>query len=106
MLAQFHSGLVPLSVETGRYLDIQPQYRLCIFSDFDSIEDERHFLYHCPFYVNERTTFFQKVIEEYHNFDNILTNDKVCTLMKPDIVKQTATYLYYTYVKRKYTLYK
>ncbi len=41
------------------------------------------------------------VMEEYNNFDNMSTNDTFCTLMKPDIVKQTATY-----VKRRDVLYK
>ncbi len=52
--------------------------------------------------------FFKKfkVIEEYNIFNNMSTNDKFCTLMKPDIVKQTATYLHSAYVKRRDTLYK
>ncbi len=51
IFAQFHSGI-------SRYLDIPPQYRLYIFCDLNFIECEEHFLFHCPFYVNERTTFF------------------------------------------------
>ncbi len=54
------------------YLQMPPQYRLCIFCD-----------------LNSKTR--GNIIEGYNHFDIMSTNDKFCTLMK-----QTATYLYST----------
>ena len=52
MLAQFRCGILPLRIETGRYVGEKPEDRLCKMCERQLIEDEMHFLLHvhCPFY--------------------------------------------------------
>ncbi len=33
MMSQFRSGILPICIETGRYLNIPEEYRLCLFWD-------------------------------------------------------------------------
>ena len=49
MLAQLRMGVLP-NIETGRYKNIPADQRFC-FVCKESIEDEMHFLFECPFYV-------------------------------------------------------
>ena len=57
ILAQFRCGVLPLRIETGRFVCEKPEERLCNFCDLRVPEDETHFLLHCSFYDNERHCF-------------------------------------------------
>ena len=48
MMALFRCGILALRVETGRFMSIPPEYRLCLLCDAPNTEDETHFLFHCP----------------------------------------------------------
>ena len=49
-IAQFRCGVLPLKVETGRYMNIPPEFRLCTFCANNSPETEIHFLLYCNKY--------------------------------------------------------
>ena len=53
-LAQFRSGILPLRVETGRFRNEPLSLRKCTFYDQESVEDEFHFIFHCPKYNMEK----------------------------------------------------
>ena len=61
VLAQFRCGILPLRVETGRYVGEKPEERLCKICDSQQIEDETHFLLHCPFYSVLRDNLFSSI---------------------------------------------
>ena len=105
ILAQFRSGILPLKVETGRFTNIPVEFRLCIFCEENVVEDEEHFLFGCSFYRDERRVFFNNVSESCLDFYNLSSDDKFNVLMKADIVKQTAAFLYCSYIKRRDMLY-
>ena len=44
-LAKFRCGILPLSVETGRFNAIPLEFRLCVFCDDNVVEDEYHFFF-------------------------------------------------------------
>ena len=55
------SGALPLAVEVGRYTGIPEEQRLCVVCDLGVVEDEFHFMFHCPLYNNLRLSLFEKM---------------------------------------------
>ena len=91
-LAQFRMGILPLSIETGRFTSpITPlSNRICKYCDKNEIEDERHFLIYCPMYQTERLLFFEQcknVICDFGNMDGtskfkeILNCNELCNYL-------------------------
>ena len=58
-LAQFRCGILPLRVETGRFKNEPLSERKCTFCDQESVEDEFHFILHCPKYNIERQNLLE-----------------------------------------------
>ena len=56
VLCQFRTGILPLRVETGRYVGEPADQRYCTLCtpDVPMAEDERHFLFNCTIYNNLR----------------------------------------------------
>ena len=48
LLSQLKLGILPLKIETDRYQGIPEHLRLCQVCNSGSIENEYHFLFHCP----------------------------------------------------------
>ena len=65
LLAQFRSGILPLRVETGRYQNIPPEFRLCLMCNENVCEDETHFMFDCALYDNFRCNYFSKISQYY-----------------------------------------
>ena len=59
LLAQLRMGILPLNIETGRYIRKELNERLCLLCNQNSIEDEHHFLLSCPVYNAERDNLFK-----------------------------------------------
>ena len=70
VLAQFRSGILPLKVETGRFIGTPIELRLCELCPESEIEDELHFLLHCEHY-NE---FRQKLFSDIHSITPTFLN--------------------------------
>ena len=79
LLAQFRCGILPLRIETGRYVGEKPEERLCKICNSQQTEDETHFLLHCPFYSILRETLFSSV--DRVDFDQLPDSDKTVILM-------------------------
>lgn len=105
VIAQFRSGILPLSLETGRYTNIPEQFRLCLLCQSNSIEDEEHFLFNCDFYDNVRNDFISKVSNMYPDFNRLSFGDKCQLIMNIELVKETAATLYKMYLKRRNKIY-
>ncbi len=102
IMAQFRSGILPLSIETGRYTYIPEELRLCIFCLENCVENEEHFLFHCSFY----SQMIQKAIYFHNNFLHLETYEQFRILMDDNLVKDTANVLYFAYCKWCNALYK
>lgn len=61
LCAQLRAGVLPLELEVGRYKGVPEDKRLCKVCDLSLIEDEFHFMFYCPLYVNLRTVLFAKI---------------------------------------------
>ena len=51
LLAQCRIGILPLRIETGRYVDEKEDERLCIHCNKREIENKNHFLTCFPLYI-------------------------------------------------------
>ena len=60
-LAQLHLGILPLSIETGRFRGIPQNERYCLICNDNSIEGEIHFLFQCQGYNDIRTDWFKSI---------------------------------------------
>ena len=47
VLAQFRLGILPIRIETGRFIGERIEDRLCRMCDQNQIENEIHFMFHC-----------------------------------------------------------
>ena len=105
-LAQFRCGVLPLSIETGRFMSIPANLRLCNFCDENVVEDEVHFILYCSFYCELRNLLLAKVSTVIPDFISLNENEKMCALMGPLIVKHSAEFIYNAMYKRRKLLYR
>ena len=93
--AQFRCGILPLRVETGRFKNEPLSERKCT-----SVEEEFHFILHCPKYNIER----QNLLEVY--LSN-LVGDNVAKLnaLMQQAVRPLAKYIHKAFQKRREALY-
>ena len=70
-LAQLRFGILPLRIETGRYIGKRPEDRLCRLCDERAVESEQHFLFECDFYQSIRQHAFGDLLNstEYISMD-------------------------------------
>ena len=54
VFAQIRFGILPLHVETGRFVNKKLEERTCEICHSDVIEDECHFLFNCSVYETPR----------------------------------------------------
>ena len=77
ILAQIRCGILPLHIETGRFVRTAIEDRTCKICNTNSVENEYHFLFHCDFYKHERDTFTQGLLETYKNFNKLSDSSKL-----------------------------
>ena len=69
-----------LNIETGRYDKISRCDRICPVCGLN-IEDEIHFLFHCPKYSSIRDDFFNKIDNRIPNYKHIPISTLIIQLM-------------------------
>ena len=82
LLAQLRLGILPLRVETGRFVNESLNNRICTLCNLLDIEDEIHFVCRCPIYDNPRLQLFQIAFEGNPNFYHLTQSDKFIYLVK------------------------
>lgn len=101
LMAQFRCGILPLRVETGRYRNEPLPERCCVLCENRSIEDEKHLIFNCKFYENNRNSFFHSV-----NLNKNLDETVNLGIIMEKNQRQTAKYLNLIYSVRQNYLYK
>ena len=102
--SMLRAGSLPLNVETGRYAKppLPLHERICTLCDKMHIEDEKHFLMHCPLYSDIREELFERVLEKIPLFCKSSVNDKFCILMSNnDIIYNTIVAVHKMFTRRK-----
>ena len=85
-LAQLRCGILPLRIETGRYVGKQIDIRTCLFCNKTEIETETHFVVVCDCYSETRRNVFGDIFEKV-DFVHLSPDLKLCFLMKHHVRK-------------------
>jgi len=105
LLAQLRIGILPLHIETGRYVGTPPQDRVCLLCNNNQVEDENHFLFDCKLYDEFRSKLVDHVKLENPDFNNHPTDVKWKILFNYYTVK-LAHFVKAAFMKRKQTIYR
>jgi hypothetical protein len=101
VMAQFRCSILPLRLETGRFVG-EPEYqRICKMCDSGQVENELHFLLECQFYNELRNQLLSGLNATVLNLNN---SEKLKLLLSEYPIK-TARYLVQSLAKRKNHLY-
>ena len=91
--SQFRTGILPLEIETGRYVPIfyktwkknrkrTTNKFLCKVCRLNDIENKYHCLCVCPVYNSRRTILFKEVELKHVHFHTLSLSDKFISVMK------------------------
>ncbi len=97
-LAQLRNGILPLKLEKGRWTNKAVSDRLCLICNNGTVEDEEHFL--CNFYYGKYLDFNNYIKNNIRNFNNLLMEKKVQTVMTKEYVQIFSKYLCKIYQMR------
>ena len=101
LLCQFRSGILPLRIETGRYVGETQDERLCKLCGGEQIEDECHFLFDCQLYDDLRANAFSDMF-------SINTNTSAAQRLAYMMTNQTrklAKFIVRSYLQRRSKLF-
>ena len=93
LMSQFRTGILPLEIETGRYVPIfdktlkknrkrTANERICKLCRLNDIENEYHFLCVCPVYNSRRKLLFEEIELKHVHFHTLSLSDKFIFVMK------------------------
>ncbi len=82
LLAQTRLGILPLSIEIGRFRNIKLEERLCILCNQREIENALHFVCKCPFYAELRNDLYYKIQRKNDSFLELNEEEKFVYLFK------------------------
>ncbi len=81
VFAQIRIGILPLHIETGRFVNVAINDRVCNICNSYNVEDEIHFIFSCEAYINERRVLFDHCINILPDFMDMTDNEKLKYLM-------------------------
>ena len=73
-----------IKIETGRFVDEQREDRICTLCNSNSVQDQIHFLFHCPYYDTYREELYMKswgLIDSWDNLSDIEKNWLNCSMI-------------------------
>ena len=70
-----------LMIETGRYNQTSRNDRFCPICNSGIIEDEFHFLFHCPKYSIPREKFYNQIQHNFVDFNQLSYTELIIKLM-------------------------
>ena len=105
LLSQLRYGILPLRVETGRFVGEKHTDRICTLCDSNIVEDQIHFLFHCKKYDNLREELNTKARMSSNRWDDLQDVEKLIYLFD-NMTRALAKYTRSIFVIRRNTLYK
>ena len=105
LLSQLRYGILPLRVETGRFVNEPRCNRICTLCDSNSVEDQIHFVFHCNFYNTMRENLNIKAKNVYANWDNMSDIEKLKLLFN-EMPRMFGKYVKSIFLLRRNKLYR
>ena len=94
---QLRTGILPLCLETGRYIGEKVEQRLCKLCTAGAVENEIHFLLHCDLYTQIRENTFSDISRNHTELPDI---ERLCRIVNSQ-PRKLAKYLVCAYLLRK-----
>lgn len=104
LLAKFRCGILQLRIESGRYVNLKVDDRICQMCSLHNVEDEIHFLCTCPFYVDIRKKLYTLVSKKDAAFVDYDIETKFVILLQ-NFNFLVSNFIYEAWEKRKKALY-
>ena len=83
--AKFRMGVAPFRLETGRYVHLTENRRVC-FNCPNEVESEEHVIMDCPAYSDLRSILFTKIAQHIPEFDTKTKQEKFICVLSCDAV--------------------
>ena len=96
-LSRLRTSSHDLAIETGRYTNIDRQYRICQHCNMGTIEDEYHFVLICPKFRDLRTRFFSPY---YCRWPNLYKFTQLLSSESKKVINNVAKYTYFALKRR------
>lgn len=103
LLAQLRCGILPIRVETGRYIGETLEQRLCKLCSEGVIEDETHFVVKCNFYNVIRHDYLSDIISN-ESYARMSDSDRLVYIINT-YPRRLSKYLVNAYLKRRNNLF-
>ncbi len=91
LLSQLRYGILPLRIETGRYINEKREERICTLCNTNNIESVEHFLFECSMYDNYRLEFMHKAQNCINNLENLTQSECLGSDSRPTVAPLVAT---------------
>ena len=104
LLCLLRCGALPIKIETGRYVGLKAEERICELCN-SGVEDEVHFLFYCKALCDERSAFYNYLFNTgYVNFHKLSDCKKIRLLCNIE-TRRFAKYIVKLYEVRQNLLY-
>ena len=97
-LARFRCAAHRLSIEEGRYRNVERHDRICTRCNMQAVEDEYHFALVCPFYRELR---FECLPRYYCVWPNIQKFTSLLASNQTSLIKKLSKFIYQANLKRE-----
>ncbi len=105
LLSQLRYGVLPLRVETGRFVGESHENRICTLCDLNCVENTMHFLFQCPLYTNNRNELYNRAKLVLPEWNNLTEVEKLCKLFT-ELPRSLGRYVKHSFLLRRQTLFK
>ncbi len=105
LLSQLRYGILPLRLETGRYVNEKREERVCTLCNTNTVESVEHFLFECSMYDTQRLQFVQKAYNLIDNWEDITQNQCLMKLFNV-MPRALGKYVKDIFLYRRSKLYK
>lgn len=104
LIAQLRTGILPLTLETGRFVQIPEEERLCRLCELGEVESESIFLLYCTLYDEFRIPMFEMFAQNPELFWST-DDDKMKWLFNFSVYK-LATFVFKAWKKQQTHLFR
>ncbi len=105
LLSQLRYGILPLRVETGRFVNEKYCDRICTLCNSGNVENQIHFLFHCNLYDSQRDDLNIKARNIVERWDSLSEIDKLIILFK-DMTRIFGKFVKTIFLVRRNKLYR
>ena len=93
LVAKLRCGILKLKIETGRFINLPLNERICELCDTGDVEDEKHFVCICPRYSNERRAFYETLSNIDPSFSRLDSTHDVFNYIVKNVDKTIAKFV-------------